>query len=285
MVPSHLRAHALLALTLVAALSSGCTGPSIDLKPWRTEQLAAIPAPITAAIPMEARAPGALAARLSHIEQLRTQRQVEQARQLALTLVSEHSNDPAVFTAASRAESDAVFMFPESDKLSRNHAAASSLDYALAAQRLGASTARDRAQLAWALGTTTHLQPMFDRAGHAQRTLEAAEAALAQDPREATALATLAVVNLRLQTLPWIAKLMAWSAPDSSLADAERFARSAQEAAPSREHRQILAKVLIAQDRHEEARAELDAALAAPESSPRDALLEPALRALRQSLD
>jgi tetratricopeptide (TPR) repeat protein len=266
-----------LALAVLAAGSSGCAGPQIELQSWRAEQLAA------AAVP--AHDPAALAAELQRVAELREGRELAQARQLALALASEHPDDPGALTAASCAESDAVFLFAEDDKRSRNHAAASALDYALSAQQRGADAASDRAQLAWALGTSTHLQPMFSRAGHARRTLEAAEAALALDPDESLALATLALVNLRLETLPWIADVMAWGAPDSSLEAAEDFARRAVASVPSREHRQILAKVLIARDKLPEARAELDAALAASAVHPRDTVLEPAVRRLRKSLE
>jgi hypothetical protein len=73
--------------------------------------------------------------------------------------------------------------------------------------------------------------------------------------------------------------------PDSSLEAAEGFARRAVASVPSRENRQILAKVLIAADKEPAARAELEAALAAPAAHPRDGVLEPALRSLLESLD
>jgi hypothetical protein len=250
-------------------------GPGIDVDSWRAEQARAAAPPSTGSVDETSR----------RIADLRARRQLAEARQLALTLAALHPAHPDVSSAASRAESDAVFLFPEDDKRSRNHAAASALDYALAAQRNGASSAADLAQLAWALGTSTHLQPMFDRSSHARRTLETAEQALLLDPGEPTALATLALVNLRLETLPWIAKLMASGRPDSSLEAAERFATRAATIQPSRENRQILAKVLIARDERDRARAELDAALAAPATWPRDAVLESALRELRKTLD
>jgi len=247
------------------------------LEPWRADQVAAIPGPVEST--------GALSTDLQRVAELRDAMQLTQARQLALQLALAHPADAGALMAASRAESDAVFLFAEDDKASRNHAAASALDYALAAEQRGAATAVDRAQLAWALGTSTHLQPMFDRSSHARRTLETAESALALEPEQSTALATLALVNLRLQTLPWIAKAMAWSRPDSSLEAAESFARRAVASEPSRENRQILAKVLIAADKQPAARAELEAALAAPAAHARDGVLEPALRSLLKSLE
>jgi hypothetical protein len=277
MVPFRNRGIVAVALAALGAFSSACAGPKLELEAWRSEQAAAVPSAM--------RGTGALSSELQRVEKLRAGMRLADARLLALTLVSEHPEDPAALAAASRAESDAVFLFPEDDKRARNHSAASALEYALAAERRGADSASDRAQLAWALGTSTHLQPMFDRASHARRTLDTAESALKLDPDEATALATLAMVNWRLETLPWIASAMAWSAPDSSLEAAERFARRAAELTPSRENRQILAKVLIAADKRAEARAEIDRALAAPAAHPRDEVLESALRDLRESLD
>jgi len=263
------------ALLVSAACAFGCAGPRIDLQAWRAEQTVTAPAHDA----------GALEAELQRVDGLRAERELAAARQLALALVAEHPADPAALTAASRAESDGVFLFAEDDRRSRDHAAASALDYARSAEERGADSAGARAQLAWALGTSTHLQPMFSRAGHARRTVEAAQAALAEDPDQAVALATLALVNLRLETLPWIAKVMAWGAPDASLTAAEDFARRAVARVPSRENRQILAKVLLARERRDEARAELGAALAAPAAHPRDSLLEPALRRLLESLE
>lgn len=277
MTEQRLRWFHAFALLVAAACSYGCSGPRIELQTWRAEQFAA------AALP--AHGASDLGSELERVAELREGRQLEAARRLALALVNEHPDDPGALTAASRAESDGVFLFAADDERARNHAAASALDYALAAQGHGAVRASERAQLAWALGTSTHLQPMFSRAAHARRTLDEAEAALSQDPDEAVALATLALLNLRLETLPWIAKVMARSAPDSSLEAAEDFARRAVASVPSRENRQILAKVLIARDKRSEARAELDAALAAGAVHPRDAVLEPALRSLRRSLD
>ncbi len=264
-------------LFALALACFGCSGPRIELETWRAEQAAVLSA--------ETSATGALSTDLLSVGNLRNSQELAQARQLALKLVTAHPEAPDALMAASRAESDAVFLFAEKDKSRRNHAAASALDYALLAEQRGAVEAADRAQLAWALGTSTHLQPMFERSSHAKRTLETAESALEHDPDQATALATLALVNLRLESLPWIAKAMAWSRPDSSLTAAESFARRAAASVPSRENRQILAKVLIAAGKHAQARAELEAALAAPAVHPRDSVLEPALRQLLASLE
>ncbi len=163
----------------------------------------------------------------------------------------------------------------------RNAAAASALDHAQRAEDLGESSVEARAQYAWALGSATHLQGMMSRSGHARRTVEVAAAVLERDPDEPTALATMAVVNLRLETLPWIAKVMARGRPDSSLDEAVALARHAVEARPSRENRIILAKCLTAAGDEEGANAVLDEALAAPVRFARDAAVEGSARALR----
>lgn len=261
------RAAVSLAFVLLASLW-GCSAPSVDLASWRARESVQRPESQRAAI----------AADVERIERLRAADELAEARRLALQLAAEHPEDGRVIVLASRAESDGVFTFPESDKDSRNHAAASSLEYAERALRLGQTGPAAEAQLAWALGTTTHLQSMGDRSGHARRTQEVADRVLAADPLDPTALATLAVLNLRLETLPWIANLMASGLPDSSLEDAERYARRAVAARPSRECKQILAKVLIAMDREDEARSVLEEALAAGAAFPRDRVLESAIR-------
>jgi hypothetical protein len=262
---------------LVVSLLWGCAGPRIDLDTWRATQAGPRGADSATATSLDAR--------LERVEELRHARKLEEARAEALRLAADHPRDPRALTSASRAESDGVLLFDEDDKHSRKHAAASSLEFAQRAVEAGASLAADRAQLAWALGATTHLQPMFERAAHARRTLDAAHSALQLESDEPTALATLAMVHWRLETLPWIASMMAFGAPDSSLKEAERAAWSACQSVPSRENRLILAKVLIARKNKAGARVALDLALAAPAAYPRDAVLEKAVRALRDELD
>lgn len=265
-----------LALTL-ALLVSACASPQVapdDILAWRTRECVARP---------EAQR-GESGAELEQVRTLRAADELAAARQLALALATERPHDAAALLAASRAESDQVFLLPEDDKESRNVAAASAHEFAGAAWQRGGRGPEFDAQLAWTLGTTTHLQPMGERAAHARQTLEVAERALAQDADNATALATVALVNLRLETLPWIATLMASGLPESSLAKAEDSARKAVKSVPSRENRLILAKVLVAAEREADARAELEAALAAPAQRPRDHALEPQLRALLKDL-
>ncbi|MFO1011272.1 MAG: hypothetical protein U1F29_14500 [Planctomycetota bacterium] len=262
-----------LAIALALFGLGACSTPRIDLVGWRERTSHERPAA----------ARGELAADLATVDRLRDQDELVRARELALALAAEHPDDPRVLVAASRAESDGVFLQPESDKDARNHAAASSLDLAERAAKLGANSAADRAQLAWALGTTTHLQPMSARSDHARKTLEVARSVLETEPANATALATIATVHLRLSTLPWIARVFATNLPDASLAEAEAFARRAVEARPSRESRLLLAKVLIAAEREDDARAVLDEALAAPPRFARDHVLEASAKALRDA--
>ncbi|MBI1381892.1 MAG: hypothetical protein GC161_12485 [Planctomycetaceae bacterium] len=266
-----------LVLPLALLCLVGCAGPSVspdEVLAWRGEGLLARPA--------EQR--GMRADDRAEVERLRNADELDAARQLALALVAEDPNVPELQYLASRAESDGLFLMDSSDKRSRNLAAESARQYALRAWQLGARDAAAEAQLAWTYGTTTHLQPMFERSRHARLTIDIAERALGIDPEEPTALATLAVVNLRLQTLPWIANVMASDVPDSSLEAAEDYARRAVAALPSRENRLILAKVLVAADRKEEARRELESALAEPARFPRDGALTPELRTLLATL-
>lgn len=259
----------LFGLTLLTLALGACSAPGIDLQAWRAQQSAA----------GNALEPLGFEGALAEAERLRAADELEMSRRIALPLALQNSADPRAVLLASRAEADGLYLFPEDDKYSRNHCAASALDFAQRAAELGADNAADRAQLTWSLGITTHLQPMTERRGHASKTMRAARRALELDPEEPTALATLAMVHLRLQTLPWIAKLMTSDLPDSSLEEAESFARRAVAARPSRENRWILVKVLEASDKGAEARRELKAALAAPPQFPRDRVLEPVMRA------
>lgn len=253
---------------LFLALLGACSTPRIDLAAWRAPST---PSPVAAISDAEEA--------LRRVAIAREGSDLGEARKLALALHAARPEDPRVVMAASLAESDGMYLFPESDKYSRNHCAASALDYARRGMALGASQAVDHAQLAWSLGLTTHLQPMSERTDHARATITAAERALELDAKEPTALAALALVHLRLETLPWIARLMASDRPKSSLEDAERYARLAVEVRPSREHRSILSKVLDARGDDDGARGELEAALRAPPEYPRDRELVETLQA------
>lgn len=266
-----------LVLPLLLAGLAACASTSVspdDVSEWRERARVDRPAELR----------GARETELGELERARQADDLATARQLALALAAENPKDAQLQFLASRAESDGLFLIDAGDKRSRNLAAASARHYAGEAWRLGARDAASQAQLAWTLGTTTHLQPMSERSMHARQTLEVAQRALALDANEPTALATLALVNLRLETLPWIAKLMASDRPESSLASAEAFARAAVEARASRENRLILAKVLVAAEREGDARRELEDALSQPARFPRDSALEPDLRALLDEL-
>ena len=153
--------------------------------------------------------------------------------------------------------------------------ALSSLEYARGMAKTGGESADSSAQLAWALGTTTHLQPMMDRAKQATETMKTIQRALSLNPEQPTALAALAILHLRLATLPWIAKVLASGAPDGPPERAEEAATRTVKVRPSMENRIILAKCLIAAEKNAEARKVLEEALAANARFPRDTALRP----------
>jgi hypothetical protein len=254
---------------LLFMLVSACSSTHVDLDAWRASEMVARPSAER----------GTLAADLAHVDALRAERRLADARSLALALAAEQPADASVLSAASRAESDALVMFAEREKDVRNAAAASAADFAERAEQLGATSAADRAQLAWALGASTHLRPMGERAAHAHRTLAVAQSVFADEPEQPTALATIAIVNLRLETLPWIAQVMASGLPESSLDDAVAYARRAVAAEPSRENRLVLAKCLRAAKDDHAARVVLEEALAAPAKFARDDELADDMRA------
>lgn len=269
MISTHIARCWTAALFLFAL--TACGAPSVDLDTWRQSESVARPAAERAA----------LQADIAEVESLRAADKLTEARELALRLIAEHPDDAHLAFLASRAESDGLVLFAERDKPVRNAAAASALDYAQRADDGGEDSPAARAQFAWALGSSTHLQGMTDRSDHAARTVEVANSVLEVEPEEPTALATMAVVNWRLETLPWIAKVMAVGRPDSSLEEAISLAQRAVAATPSRENRLILAKCLLADDQDEAARTVLDEALAAPVQFPRDTALEKSIQALR----
>jgi hypothetical protein len=245
---------------LFVSIASACSSTQVDLDAWRASESVARPAGERSSV----------AADLVRVRELREARRLDEARRLALALAAEAPAEPEVLAAASLAESDALVMFAAREKDVRNAAAASAADFAERAAELGAASVDARAQLAWALGASTHLRPMGDRAAHAHRTLDVARGVLADEPEQPVALATIAVVNLRLETLPWIAKLMASGLPESSLADAVAHAQRAVAACPSRENRLILAKCQRAAGDDHAARTTLSEALAATPRYPRD---------------
>ncbi|MCA8922546.1 MAG: hypothetical protein KDD82_12100 [Planctomycetes bacterium] len=226
-----------------------------------------------------------LAAALSAVD-LRRVANLKRARQDCLRLVLDHPDSPAVLWRASRAEADRVVLARSKGEPRevRDLAALSGLDYARRAAERAPEDPAARAQLAYALGTTTHLLPMGARSERARDVLQAVDAALALDPEQPVALATQATLHLRLATLPWIATVFASDVPEADLALAERAARHALRLQDSHEHRLLLAKVLLARDAEDEARSVLNVAGAgAPQ--PRDEELRAEVEALRAELD
>lgn len=261
------------ACAIAVSLGSGCSSPP-DVATWQAKW----------ARPRAESERGVLAREIARVEELRNQLNLDESRRLALSLVAETPENEKVLYLASRAESDAVFLFPSEEKDRRGAAALSSLAYAERATSEGDPDADAQAQLAWALGTSTHLQPMFDRSEHARRTLEVIERALELDPDNTTALATLAVLRLRLATLPWIARLMASGAPEGSIEESIEVARRCVALRPSVEHRLILARALVAGEDREEAIATLESAVAAEPAYPRDRELHAEAVSLLESL-
>ncbi len=192
------------------------------------------------------------------------------ARATALALVAERPADAGALRLASRAESDALFFLPSDAKDQREIAAWSALELAERAVAAGAVTAADHAQLAWSRGAVTHLLPMLDRAEHAHLVLDAVGVALALDPNEPTALATLATLKLRLATLPWIARIFASGAPDASLDEALVAAERAFGAEASLENALLVGRVLRARGENPGAVLIVSARLAGDDRYPRD---------------
>ncbi|MEZ6188774.1 MAG: hypothetical protein R3F62_27700 [Planctomycetota bacterium] len=211
---------------------------------------------------------------------------LDMARTLALSLVAESPAEPDLLWRAARADADRVLLARAAGEAreARDLAALSGLDYARRAAELRAEDAAVQAQLAYALGTTTHLLPMGERSARATEVLATAQRALELDPTQPTALATQATVHLRLATLPWIARVFGSDIPPHDLDLAEAAARRALELEPCLEHRLLLAKVLVAREQ-EEAALELLRGAPASDEAPRDAQLRPELVALREDLE
>lgn len=273
---SAMKRKTTLLLPLLAALAvaaGGCSSAP-DLVSWRHS--------IAEARPPADR--GTLSQERELVASLRDALDLKAARKLALTLVAENPDDGPSLLLASRAESDAVFLYSTEESVNRDHAALSSLDLARRAVELTPEHSSSLAQLAYARGSTIHLQGMFSRAGGARETLEHAEAALGLDADNTTALATKATVRLRLATLPWIAKAMSIGEPEGSIEEAIALARRCVELQPSYEHRLLLAKSLSAGEQLDEARALLDEALSVQPRFPRDRELRAQLQELRDRL-
>jgi len=268
-----------LALALVG-LAAGCSSPpdAEAVAAYQAAEIEAIGDPPLDDLEQE----------LARIDLLRAEElDLEGSRRRCLAVVSRHPDAPEVLWRAARAEADAVIALRAagSEREPRDLAALSSLDYARAARDAAeAPDARSLGQLAWSLGAATHLQPMFDRDDHAAATLAVAEAALARDPDETAALATVATLHVRLLTLPWIADLFAGDAPEADPKAAVRHAERAYGLVPSLEHALVLAKALRVDEQPRTALGVLDEALEVAGARPRDHELEGEARALRDAL-
>ena len=224
---------------------------------------------------------------IARVDALRLARDLEGSRWVCMQLIKEHPLDARLLWRAARAESDMVFVLKSRghDREQRDVAAASGREFAERARKQEAKPDADLlAQLAWARGTTVHLQPMFDRDDEATATKRAADDALAQDPAQPTALATLAILHTRLVTLPWIAKLFAGDAPDADLEAGIDAARQAIAVEPSLLHHLLLARALVAAERPAEALEALEAGLASPGYRPLDAEVREDVLLLRDDL-
>lgn len=260
-------------LAPLLAFLAGCAGaPSADeVAAWR----AAGRSP-----------PEAVLAQPAEVDSLRGAGRLEEARGQALAQLARAPGDPQLLWRASRAESDLLVLLAarSAPREERDLAATSAALYAREAAAQGGEDPALQGQLAWALGATVHLRPMLARGEQAQEVWQAAHTALRGDPDQATASAALATLHLRLATLPWIARLFAGDAPEGDLAEAERLARRAQALEPGLEPALLLARVLRARERPEEALAVLERALAASDQAPRDAPLRGACLALADEL-
>jgi tetratricopeptide (TPR) repeat protein len=256
-----------------ALFLAGCSATP-DLPGWRARE--------SSGRPQGER--GQLAAEIDEVKALRGRLDLSASRRLALALAAENPEHPEALLLASRAESDAVFLLRGAEKEKRDLAALSALEYSRRAVVAAPGDVPTLAQHSWALGTTTHLQPMFSRSKHAQETLRSADAVLEKAPRDTTALATKSILRLRLATLPWIARLMASGAPRGDLDEAARLAEQCVEEAPSIEHRLLLAKARLALGEAEEARSLLRIAVESADRFPRDRELRPAAEELLDGL-
>lgn len=222
---------------------------------------------------------------LAGIDEMRTERRLADSRAKALETLAQHPDDPEVLWRASRAESDEVYMLSGDDKKGRNEAARHALELSKQALKSGAVTAEARAQHAWAMGNATHLQPMMSRSSHARATKKVIDSVLEEDMNQPTALATAALLQYRLNTLPTMIKIMAFTAPSSDLDRAERYALAAQELEPSRLNALILAKINLAQKKGAVAAEVLRTSIEAPDQFPRDEELKAELEELLASCE
>lgn len=252
------------------ALLAGCARGSIDLEPLRASL-----ATSSVHAPEAARS-------ADEIDALRDAGHLDEARLAALAWADRDPESAGAQWRAARALAD--FALSASAEATRQQAALLGLEYARQGATLAPDDADAQGQLAHLLGMTTHLQPMSARATHARETIAAADRALALRPGDVLAHETLGIVHLRLATLPWIARLMARSAPRGTLAESEEHLRAAVSASPTLETRFLLARTLSAAGKHTEAATLLTGALAQDNSGARDVIYRPQAQALLESL-
>lgn len=262
-----------LAPILVALLLTGCA-TDYNVSKWQEVM----------AVPRAEEQRGELPEELARVDRLRDELNLRDSRELALMLAAENPRDPEALWRAARAEADGVFLHHPHEKDQRALAALSAKQYAGEATRLAPEDVHANAWHAWSLGTSIHLAPMFSRAGQANKTWDAAMAALAAEPRNPTANLVMAILNYRLATLPGMVKLMSLGEPESSLADAEEFARASFEEIPSKEAAKVLAQILYARGQTLQAIDLLKQAAERTDRFPRDPEMHDSIRGLLDEL-
>lgn len=242
---------------------SACGGKNYNVAAWQEASLASTNAQASALTDEEQLA--------AAIDAKRASLDLASARTIALDAAARYPENAELLWRAARSESDSVFLHGGEQKEERSLSALSSLEYSRRAVAASPESAAALAELGWSMGTTTHLQPMMKRSGHARETRAIIDQALAAEPDNPRATATDALLQLRLCTLPWIANVMPSKKPPASLEGAEASARKAISLEASRENRLILAKILATQKRVGEARQVAQEAVDAPPTFPRDA--------------
>lgn len=253
---------------------SGC-GKNYDLNTWQKVTFE----------PQDVSTETDLNTKLQQVDQLRDSLSLKESRDLALSLILKYPNNSGVLWRAARAESDEVFLSHAHEEDQRSMAALSALEYAKQAVEIEPDNADIQAWYAYSLGVTTHLQPMFSRASHAKKTEQAALKALDLEPDHPVACYTMALLNYRLQTLPWIAKVMSVGKPSSDLNTALEYATKAYSLIPSIENGLLLSRIQLELDQTEEANQLLQELEQSENLFPRDEQLRDSLYQLLTSLN
>lgn len=250
------RGQPAVAALVVIWLLCGCSSSPPDLEPWRLRAMNGL---------LLQEEPS-----LQRYEELRDESRFQDAHGMILQLSAMQPGDPQVLAAASIAETDAVLWLPEDATEDRRAAAYSALDFAERGVAKAPNDPQLLGQYSFALGSVTHWLPMLRRSSHAETIRTAVAAAFAVDANEPRAHITQATLELRLTTLPWMARLMA---PSGDLNLARSSAETAWQQDPNLETAWLYAKVLVAQEDADGALPLVQAALDQPDPSPRDRLL------------